>query len=423
MLCRCACVAGDLVRDDCVTGFIRLHEHRTAGPLLGQLKFWEQRGTLLLVCSVFAAALVCVAAAAQTPSGWLIHDLERPQPPVVQPGKLSLPTPKPSDARVLFDGSDLSQWRSFDGGPPKWAIRDDYMESVPDSGKLLTAEGFGDIQLHLEWASPAHPSGAGQDRGNSGVFLMGEYEIQILDSYQSATYPDGQAAAIYGQYPPLANACLPPGEWQSFDILFRRPRFDHQGEVVEPARLSVIHNGVWVQVDRELWGPTSWLMNFPYEPHAERLPLALQDHGNPVRFRNIWVRELPEQVTPPSKNLRPHVHVAAERLETLVGDYGIGEKESLFRVTMQNGRLKFKAPGRLPLELVAENANTFRLRYTAGRVVFRRDDQGQGAQVQFYLGGKEYLSRRTNAPQNDGVAAGAADSSNSLGEANATTQL
>ncbi|QDU87557.1 hypothetical protein Pla175_09220 [Pirellulimonas nuda] len=337
-----------------------------------------------------------VDASAQTPSGWLIHDMDRPQPRVVQPAPLSLPTPAPADARVLFDGADLTEWRSEEGGPARWVIRDGYMESVPDSGKLISADGFGDIQLHLEWAAPAKPAGVGQARGNSGVFLMGEYEVQVLDSFQSETYPDGQAAAIYGQYPPLVNACLPPGEWQSYDILFRRPRFDHQGDLLQPARIDVIHNGVWVQIDRRLWGPTSWLQNFPYEPHAERLPLALQDHGNPVRYRNIWVRDLPEADTRGPSVIRPYVPVSLARLEALVGSYGVGD-ETPFEVSLKEGRLRLQAPGRVPLELMPADDNKFLLRYTDGHVLFYDDADRQGASLEFFLGGGQYRSHRAEA--------------------------
>ncbi|HEX3726095.1 MAG TPA: DUF1080 domain-containing protein, partial [Pirellulales bacterium] len=157
-------------------------------------------------------------AAAQPNLRWLSHDMQRPRPPVVTPGKQSLPVPPPSDAVVLFDGGELSHWRDAEGGPAKWKVQAGVMESVPNSGYLFSADKFGDVQLHIEWSAPVPAQGRGQGRGNSGVFLMGLYEVQVLDSYQNDTYPDGQAAAIYGQYPPLVNACLGPGEWQSYEI-------------------------------------------------------------------------------------------------------------------------------------------------------------------------------------------------------------
>jgi hypothetical protein len=171
-------------------------------------------------------------------------------------------------------------------------VRDGYVEVVPGSGSLRTRQAFGDVQLHLEWRAPADAAGRGQGRGNSGVFLMGRYEVQILDSHENPTYPDGQAAALYGQYPPLANASRPPGAWQTYDIVFRRPHFDDAGAVVRPATVTVYHNGVLVQDRVALTGPTAHEARPPYEPHASRLPLLLQEHGDAVRFRNVWIREL-----------------------------------------------------------------------------------------------------------------------------------
>ncbi len=223
---------------------------------------------------------------------WGIHDPSRPMPPVVDPGPATPPAPAPSDAVVLFDGRDLAQWTTAKGGPAPWKVRDGYIEVVKDSGAIRTARGFGDCQLHVEWATPSPAVGSGQDRGNSGVFLMDLYEVQVLDSYGNKTYADGSAAAIYGQYPPLVNASRKPGEWQTYDIVFHRPRFDGAGHVVSPARMTVLHNGVLVQDNEELVGPTANRARPPYKAHADKLPLSLQDHGHPVRFRNIWIREL-----------------------------------------------------------------------------------------------------------------------------------
>lgn len=221
-----------------------------------------------------------------------IHDTTRTQPRVVDPGPIAFSSQAPSDAVVLFDGRDASQWRAQDGGASRWKIEKGYLEVVGQTGGISTVQGFGDCQLHIEWAAPAEPVGAGQARGNSGVFLMGRYEVQVLDSYRNPTYPDGQAAAIYGQYPPLVNASRALGEWQAYDIIFRRPRFNERGEVVEPARITVIHNGVLVQNAVALTGPTGHRSRPPYTVHADRLPIGLQDHDSPVRFRNIWVRDL-----------------------------------------------------------------------------------------------------------------------------------
>jgi hypothetical protein len=213
-------------------------------------------------------------------------------PPVVDPGPPGPPVPVPADAIVHFDGKDLSGWTNAKGLPSAWAVRDGYMEAVKGAGSIRTTREFGDCQLHVEWATPAAAVGAGQDRGNSGVFLMNTYEVQVLDSYQAKTYADGMAAALYGQFPPLVNASRKPGEWQFYDIVFHAPRFDASGTVVSRARMTVIHNGILVHDNQELTGPTAHKARPPYKAHAARLPIMLQDHAHPVRFRNIWIREL-----------------------------------------------------------------------------------------------------------------------------------
>jgi 3-keto-disaccharide hydrolase len=244
-----------------------------------------------LVVFLTILGLMPLRPAALNAQQWSVHDMDRPTPPVVDPGSAGGP---PSDAIVLF-GADLSQWRMKDGAPAKWKIEKGYIEIVPGSGDLVTARAFGNCQLHLEWASPAGPKGEGQERGNSGVYLMGRYEVQVLDSYHNRTYADGQAAAIYGQFPPLVNASRPPGDWQAYDIVFHRPRFGQDGKLVAPARMTVFHNGVLVQDDVELLGATVHAQRATYAAHPDRLPLMLQDHGHPVRYRNIWLRELPER--------------------------------------------------------------------------------------------------------------------------------
>jgi hypothetical protein len=194
------------------------------------------------------------------------------------------PGAPPSDAIVLFDGSSLDAWRHDDGRTPAWKLQDGYVQVSPGTGDLVTVQPFGDCQLHLEWATPSPTKGTDQEPGNSGVYLISTYEIQILDSYENQTYPDGQAAAVYGQYPPMVNASRAPGEWQSYDIVFHGPRFDESGEMLRAGTVTVLHNGVLVQDHVTLASP---------QPHAEKLPLRLQDHGQPVRFRNVWIRELP----------------------------------------------------------------------------------------------------------------------------------
>jgi hypothetical protein len=237
---------------------------------------------------VFAAILLGQAKV----SDWGVHDPARPLPPATNPGPAGPPVPAPTDAVVLFDGRSLSSWCDEKGGPPRWKVENGYMEVVAKAGAIRTRLSFGDCQLHIEWASPEVVSGEGQGRGNSGVFLMGLYEVQVLDSFNNHTYADGQAASIYGQHPPLVNACRPPGQWQTYDIIFRGPRFDGSGKLLRPAVLTALHNGILVHDHVPLSGPTAHKARPPYRVHPDRLPLSLQDHGNPVRYRNIWIREL-----------------------------------------------------------------------------------------------------------------------------------
>src|SRR5450432_384232 len=234
---------------------------------------------------------------AQAPMQWKIHDLNRPVPAVIDPGTASTPDAAghpPSDAVVLFDGKDLSQWADKDGKPARWKVENGYMEVAAGTGYIATHDSFGDCQLHVEFAEPSPGVGESQERGNSGVFPMGLYEIQVLDSYRNKTYADGQASAVYGQYPPLVNASLPPGQWQAYDIVFHGPRFTQDGKLLRPARVTVLHNGVVTDDNVELTGPTGHGERPPYKAHPTKLPLTLQNHGNPVRFRNIWIRELSE---------------------------------------------------------------------------------------------------------------------------------
>ncbi|HEY7471468.1 MAG TPA: DUF1080 domain-containing protein [Gemmatimonadota bacterium] len=245
-----------------------------------------------LSVSALALAATTGAAFGQELGDWPIHSLDRPQPPVVDPGPPPGPSPPPSDAVVLFDGTDLSRWRAEDGGPAPWRVVEGAIEVVPHTGSLVTRDSFGDVQLHVEWRTPPVVAGEGQERGNSGVYLMGLYELQVLDSHDNPTYPDGQAGAIFGQYPPLVNASRGPGEWQSYDVVFHAPRFDDTGALLAPARMTAFHNGVLIQDDVALTGPTAFQRRPPYEAHPPRLPITLQDHEFPVRYRNVWLREI-----------------------------------------------------------------------------------------------------------------------------------
>jgi len=247
--------------------------------------------------SIRAAVLffaTTMSAGAQVSTKWPQHSMDRPEPPVVEPGPFKASASPPADAIVLFDGRSLANWRSADSAnlPARWKLADGYMEVAAGTGSISTKQAFGDVQLHLEWRAPTPAKGEGQERGNSGVILMGLYEVQVLDSYHNRTYADGSAGAVYGQFPPLVNASRPPGEWQTYDIVFHRPRFDRAGLVELPARMTVFHNGVLIQDDVQLSGPTAHQTRPPYRHHADALPLTLQDHGDPVRYRNIWIRKL-----------------------------------------------------------------------------------------------------------------------------------
>ena len=211
-----------------------------------------------------------------------------PVPAVVTPGEDAAP---PSDAIVLFDGTNLAAWRQEDGSDAKWKVADGAMTVSAGSGNLYTRRSFADVQLHVEWRTPAVVEGHGQERGNSGVYLQSRYEVQVLDSYDNVTYSNGQAAAVYKQAIPLVNASRGPGEWQSYDIVFRAPRFRTDGTLEEPGFITVFHNGVLVQDHVRIRGATTNVGEPAYAAHGP-LPLMLQDHHNPVSYRNIWLREL-----------------------------------------------------------------------------------------------------------------------------------
>lgn len=229
---------------------------------------------------------------------WRVHDPDRPQAPVVDPGSVSpgaQPGKPPSDAVVLFDGKDLSKWQTAEGKEPGWILKDGVLEvppaRTPNGGDIVTKEAFGDCQFHVEWAAPDPPQGDLMNRGNSGVYFFGRYEVQIFDSFGVGIYADGQAASVYGQYPPLVNACRRPGEWQAYDILFTAPRFK-DGQLASPAFVTVLHNGVCVHNHRAIMGSTMHRALPKYVPHDPTGPIRLQAHGNPVRFRNIWARPI-----------------------------------------------------------------------------------------------------------------------------------
>jgi hypothetical protein len=240
------------------------------------------RFSMILLAAV--VAVVCVLLPAEAKE-W-ISGIIWPEVNVVDPGPVGGP---PSDAIVLFDGKSMAAWE----GGEKWILKDGYV--VTDKQDIQTKQAFGDCQLHVEWAAPEKVVGSGQERGNSGVYLMGLYEVQILDCYENTTYRDGMTAAVYKQRPPMVNACRKPGQWQTYDILFEAPRFDAGGKLTRPAYVTVFHNGVVVQNHFAVQGASAWNKPPVYEAHPAKLPLKLQYHLNPVRFRNIWIRELPPE--------------------------------------------------------------------------------------------------------------------------------
>jgi hypothetical protein len=341
--------------------------------------------------AVFALAVqqLCLA---QPDPNWKVHDWQRPRPPITDPGTASTqeqPGKPPSDATVLFDGKDLSNWVSLDGNPPKWVVRDGSLECVKGSGYVRTLQNFGDCQLHVEWAAPVTPQGTSQGRGNSGVFLMGLYEVQVVDSYENITYADGQAGAAYGQYPPLVNAARPPGQWQTYDIIFTRPRFDEQGKVNSPARMTVLHNGVLVQNNVSLTGPTGWMKRDPYSPHADKLPLSLQDHGNPVRYRNIWVREL-------SDVGKMEFTFSTELLDRYVGSYRLDNDTSIV-VSRQGKQLNARVvnPTREHAhELLAESKTKFLMKSVDAYLDFQTNDQGVVDSLIFFIAGEKRQAKK-----------------------------
>jgi hypothetical protein len=345
---------------------------------------------LILTAGLLAAQETATSVRA---SRWRQHDMRRPRPPVIEPAEASATIAQPpKGAIVLFDGKNLDAWQSSGGGSAKWKVVDGAMETVPGAGQIETKHKFGDIQLHIEWAAPNPPRGKGQDRGNSGVFLGGEFEVQVLDSYKADTYADGQAGAIYGQYPPLFNAARPPGQWQTYDIAFRRPRFDGSGKLLEPARLTVFQNGVLVQNNEEPFGPTSWLKWLPYEPsQGNPAPIALQDHDHPVHYRNIWVVELPDRAAPtPEAMERPKViALPSEILDRYAGQYALNEKTNA-TIKREGSHLTISFPFRpQPLELEPISETEFDMPFTYGGLTFRKEENGRVRSVLFKIGDSE----------------------------------
>jgi hypothetical protein len=368
--------------------------------MLSKAKAFPFVARFILTIVIAGTMSIGSTGSAQSQTQWKIHDMNRPHPPVVTPGKHDVFAAPPSDAVILFDGKDLSQWSNAKGEPAKWKVENGYMVAVKGSGDIQTKSGWGDVQLHVEWAAPTLEQDQGQDRGNSGVYLMGLYEVQVLDSYRNQTYADGQAAGIYGQYPPLVNACRPPGEWQSYDIIFRRPRFDGNGGLLRPARLTVLHNGILVQDNVALWGPTNWLEYDPYKAHADKLPLLLQDHGSPVRFRNIWVRELPEPVElgAPAASAEKVIALAPNVLDRYVGRYEVSPGR-YFTITREGNKLLANFYGSRRFEIVAHSEREFSMKRSAVDLKFDLGSDGQAKSFVFQIGGRQEVAKRVDNKQ------------------------
>jgi hypothetical protein len=323
---------------------------------------------------------------------WRQHDIRRPRPEAIEPA--AQPGQAPKGAIVLFDGTSLGAWQTPGGSAPKWKVEDGCLVTQPGTGQIQTRESFGDLQLHIEWQAPNPPHGKGQDRGNSGIFLMDLFEVQVLDSYRADTYADGQAGAIYGQFPPLFNASRAPGEWQSYDIAFRRPRFDSDGHSLDPARITVFHNGVLIQDNEEPFGPTSWLEGYPYEPAHQTGPISLQDHDHPVKYRNIWVLPMPERPAPrPSDLVRaPVVALPIDTLDRYVGEYLLRDTDDAPHATVarEGDHLTISFPFRTrPLVLQPISETEFDLPQTDARFTFLKDGQGAVNAVHMRVGDGE----------------------------------
>jgi 3-keto-disaccharide hydrolase len=320
---------------------------------------------------------------------WRVHDMKRPQPQSVKPSSFGK---APSDAIVLFNGKDLSNWNDGKGNPAPWKVVDGAIEVVPKKGDIYTKQAFGDCQLHVEWMTPVKIKNR-QDAGNSGVMMMGLYEIQIFDSWTTKLYPDGNAGAIYGQHPPQVNASLKPGEWQSFDIIWHGPHFNKDGQLKRSAKITVLHNGVLVQDNVEIFGVCRFMARGTYsEIHEDKLPLCLQEHHRPVRYRNIWLRELPKgsQDAPPS--LPQEIIVEAKILDEYVGQYGEGFAPTVKR---EGSRLSIRVANIPWFDVIAIRKDYFIGTEIDVEFKFGRDDKGKVVGVKWQFCGNQAFSKKT----------------------------
>lgn len=318
-------------------------------------------------------------------NNWRVHDMKRPQPPTIDPG---IPGTQesggkaPSDAIVLFDGKDLTRWEGVRDGTVKWIVKDGYFEVVPGTGDIRTIDSFGDCQLHIEWSTPYHQVGNNYD-GNSGVFMMSKYEVQIFDTYRAKVYADGNPGAIYGEFPPDVNPCLSPGKWQTYDIIFHHPSFDENGFVIKPAIITLIYNGVVVQDNTEILGPTRWMSESLYEAHPDKLPLTLQDHSNPIRFRNIWIRPLPQGVQNSGPEMPEGITLSNTIMEQYVGTYGKGISVT---IDHRDGKMMARIASLPFFELISLSENEFIGKRVDSRFVIDSDESGKVKGMTWYHG-------------------------------------
>jgi len=326
---------------------------------------------------------------------WKICDMSRPKPTIVSIGEWGIP----SDAGILFNGCGLSQWRNQkDGSEASWEVIDSCLVATEEWCDISTVRNFGDCQLHLEFMISTPVKGENNMRGNSGVVFMGKYEVQIMDSYRHETFADGQNAAIYSQYPPMVNASLPPDQWQSFDIIFTAPRFEPDGELLKPAIITMLHNGVLIHNNAELKGKSNWLGDIKYEKHPPKLPLVLQSHIQPIRFRNIWIRDMePVIVNPYTHEAVNEITLPPDTMKNYAGEYSWAKSSQLITVDDKGQYLKVVFPDNIVKELSAYGLDRFMAHDIDYWFEFTRDKTGNINGFEMNNGGnKNVFSKRIN---------------------------
>ena len=361
------------------------------------MKYRLEYHWILIAMLLVTASGVLNNVLSQENGKWKLHDMNRPQPAVVTPGTASThdtPGKPPSDAIVLFDGKDLSAWQKNNGEPATWKVENGYMEVVKNGGSIKTRQGFGDCQLHIEWSTPVMKDARGQHNGNSGIHMMEIYELQILNSYQNQTYPDGQAGALYGQLPPIVNSSRPSLEWQSYDIIFHRPRFAEDGQVQSPALVTVLHNGVLVQDHEAFTGPVDWQAQPAYRVHPDRVPIGLQDHGNPIRFRNIWIRDLEQYQRPaPAPSEIVEITLDAEKRQKYFGQYK-SESGGMINIKDHDDKFAIFFGENFKYHIFPLSPTEFTSRKVAADFTFQLNAEGNVSGLIFDMGGDRWVSKK-----------------------------